>query len=120
MKFVPHLASPSPPEVRLSTGTWTDVAPTLRGPRQKHSIVALGSAMYIIGGISSPPPDAPSSFPTVNRNQVYTPRANMWRDVAPLPPTVNHGNAATVDGKPYLLGGLDGTTDWVAFPQSYV
>jgi N-acetylneuraminic acid mutarotase len=33
---------------------------------------------------------------------------------------VNHGNAATVDGKLYLLGGLDGTTDWVAFPQSYV
>ncbi|KAJ6566426.1 kelch domain-containing protein [Mycena capillaripes] len=131
MKFVPHLAlalsalplllaSPSPREVHLRTGTWTDVAPTLHGPRQEQSVVALDSAMYIIGGISSPPPDEPFSFPTINWTQVYTPQTNMWRDVAPLPHTVNHGNAAAVDGKLYLLGGLDGTTDWVAIPQSYV
>ncbi|KAJ7254798.1 hypothetical protein C8J57DRAFT_1236526 [Mycena rebaudengoi] len=85
MKFVPHLAlalatlpllllaSPSPPEVHLHTGTWTDIAPTLHGPCQEHSVVALGSDI-----------------------------------------------TAMVNGKLYLLGGLDGTTGWVAFPQSYV
>ncbi|KAJ7908952.1 hypothetical protein B0H13DRAFT_2015334 [Mycena leptocephala] len=108
MKFVPHLA------LALAALPVLLASPSTR---EEQSVIALDSAMYIIGGISSPPPDAPFSFPTVNWTQVYTPQTNMWRDVAPVPHTVNHGNAAAVDGKLYLLGGLDGTTDWVAIPQ---
>ncbi|KAJ7242330.1 hypothetical protein C8J57DRAFT_1244199 [Mycena rebaudengoi] len=112
MKFVPHLtlalamlpllllASPSPPEVHLRTGTWTDIAPTLHGPCQEHSVVALSSDIKL-----------DSSIHAANQH-VTQHRA--------LPHTVNHGNAAMVNSKLYLLGGLDGMTGWVAFPQSYM
>ncbi len=93
---------------------WTEQAPIGRGPRQEDSVTAVGTDLYIIGGI---PQQAP--YPTLNRVEVFSAISNEWRDAATLPTTINHGNVATVDGKIYVLGGLNGTDDWLPIGNSY-
>ncbi|KAK3370945.1 hypothetical protein B0T24DRAFT_680086 [Lasiosphaeria ovina] len=40
---------------------------------------------------------------------------NAWKKLAPLPVAINHANAAAVDGKIYVLGGMTGASwaGWV-------
>ena len=93
---------------------WTEQAPIGRGPRQEESVTALGTDMYIIGGIPQQLP-----YPTLDWVEVFSTSSNEWRNASSLPVTINHGNVATVDGKIYILGGLNGTTDWLAIGDCY-
>ncbi len=93
---------------------WTDQAPIGRGPRQEESVTALGTEMYIIGGIPRQSP-----YPTLDWVEVFSATSNKWRNVSSLPTTINHGNVATVDGKIYILGGLNGTSVWTAIGGCY-
>jgi len=76
---------------------WTTRAPLLE-PNSEFALAQLGPKIYVIGGY-------PSSRVTVSTVQVYDARSDSWELTNPLPIPVNHGVAATVDGKVYLMGG---------------
>ena len=46
------------------------------------------------------------TFPTVNLTQRYDIETDTWTTVAPMPVAFNHLNAAVIDGKIYVLGGM--------------
>ncbi|KAL6714362.1 hypothetical protein ACLMJK_007785 [Lecanora helva] len=108
LPILPSLATSAP-----SHG-WTEEAPIRDGPRQEESVTAVGTDLYIIGGIPASPP-----YPTLDRVEVFSSMSKIWQDAAPLPVTINHGNVGTVAGKIYILGGLNGTTDWIAIPSCF-
>ena len=101
-------------------GHWTNLAPIAGGVRQEHSTVALGDDIYILGGIQLEQSANGTSFPTLSDVEVYSISQKYWRTVAPLPIPMNHANAAVVEGKIYVLGGLAAGRVWVAFPDCYV
>ena len=96
---------------------WRPLTPIAGGPRQEHTIAALGGRVYVIGGIYA---DAAGELPTTNRVEVYDTRSDSWSDAAPMPIAMNHPNVAAVDGRLYVIGGLSGGTSWQALPNSYV
>jgi N-acetylneuraminic acid mutarotase len=106
---------------------WEDL-PSLPFPRQEHSVARIGHKIYIIGGITSNVSfTVDTDFSAVEVRpvsdvHVYDIKAREWSDAAPMPISINHGNAAAVDGKIYMLGGLSGTnmSSWNALPNSYV
>ncbi|KAI9649252.1 hypothetical protein NHQ30_001820 [Ciborinia camelliae] len=55
--------------------------------------------------------------------QRYSPLTNSWSSAAPLPLPLNHANAAAINGKIYLLGGLTPAPSndfWFASSACYV
>src|SRR5262245_12911784 len=68
-------ASPATPAPAASAGHWERRAPTGRA-RQEVSYVALDGRLYLAGG--------------ARRHQVYNPRTNRWRSIAPLPRRLDH------------------------------
>ena len=102
-------------------GHWTSLAPIAGGVRQEHSTVVLGNDIYIMGGIRlEQSVSNGTSFPTLSKVEVYSISQNRWRTAASLPIPMNHANAAVVDGRIYVLGGLAAGRVWVAFPDCYV
>ena len=95
---------------------WKPLAPIAGGPRQEHSVVALGDDVYILGGIER---NQTGGFVTTDRVEVYNTEYNNWSSVAPLPVAMNHLNVATVDGKIYVVGGLSGGLSWRALRDAY-
>lgn len=64
---------------------------------------------------------------STNLVNLYDIPSDTWRAIAPLPIAVNHPNAAAVNGRIYLLGGLVDTeeppiaeADWITTGKSYV
>ncbi|KAF9261625.1 galactose oxidase [Marasmius fiardii PR-910] len=84
---------------RRFAGQWSTLPSIPVAPRQEHSTVALGSEIYILGGI------LPNRVMTPIV-QAYNTINGTWRDVAPLPISVNHANAVVVNGNIFVLGGL--------------
>lgn len=105
-----------------STGTWSTLASIPLYARQEHSTVALNSThLFILGGIV--PQIGNSTLPTVPLMQAYSISTNTWTSVAPLPTPLNHANAAVVNGRIYVLGGLNFSPDgpsWIAAPYCFV
>jgi hypothetical protein len=66
--------------------------------RQEIAVAVLAGRVFVLGGFDA----QGASTDTV---QVYDPRADAWRLVAPLPVVNNHGAAATVAGRLYAFGG---------------
>ncbi|KAK0647195.1 hypothetical protein B0T16DRAFT_376308 [Cercophora newfieldiana] len=100
-------------------GTWSTLAPIPLFPRQEHSTVVLPpSSFAILGGVIP----AEVGANTTALVQLYDIPTNSWKSLAPLPVPLNHANAASVDGKIYLLGGLEVASDgaWRATPKSWV
>ena len=88
-----------------------------QGPRQEHSVVAIDGNVYAIAGITY---DSDFSIQTTNRVEYYNVPTDSWHVACPLPQPVNHPNAATVDGKIYVLGALSAkATNWTALPSAY-
>ena len=114
----------NPGKITLCVGKdahWTSLAPIGGGVRQEHSTVALGDDIYIMGGIRREQSASnETSFPTLSTVGVYSVSRNSWRTAAPLPIPMNHANAAVVDGKIYVLGGLAAGRVWNAFPDCFV
>jgi N-acetylneuraminic acid mutarotase len=99
--------------------TWTDLAPIPVAPRQEHVTVAVSpTTLAILGGIV---PNGSASV-TTDIMQLYDIPSNKWRSAAAIPLPLNHPNAAAVNGKIYLLGGLAVASDgaWRAVPDSWV
>ncbi len=96
---------------------WRRLTPIAGGPRQEHSVAAIGRDVYVIGGIK---PDGAGGVVTVPDVEVHDTRGDRWRRVAPLPVAMNHPNAAVVGGRLYVLGGLSGGASWEALGDSFV
>lgn len=106
---------------------WKSLAPIASGARQEHSVTAIGNIVYIIGGIelSPSPSSSPEGVVLSNKVEAYDTILDSWSTLAPLPLPLNHANAASVDGKIYVLGGLNASdpadpTLWAAVGNSYV
>ena len=105
--------------VPCKNGAWKTLAPIAIAPRQEHTTVALSSdTLAILGGIV---PDAQLAT-TTDIMQLYDISANAWSSAASMPLPMNHANAAVVNGKIYLLGGLAVAPDgaWRAVADSWV
>ncbi|MFE7816410.1 Kelch repeat-containing protein [Streptomyces sp. NPDC057433] len=100
-------------------GGWRRCAPIAGGPRQEHSVAAVGDDVYVIGGIL--PGGGPSGgVTTTGRVEVHDTRRDTWSDAAPLPVAMNHPNVAAVGGRIYVLGGLSGGAEWQALRDCFV
>ena len=88
-----------------------------QGPRQEHAVTSIGEDVYIIGGVAY---DGKSEVETLNRVEFYNTADKTWHVAASLPTSLNHANAASVDGKIYVLGSLSGGKDWKAQGASFV
>jgi N-acetylneuraminic acid mutarotase len=90
------------------TPKWYSLAPITRAPRQEQSTLFIPpSTIAILGGVV--PDNSSGLFPpfaTTTMMQFYSIPDNKWSSRAPVPVAMNHINAAVVDGKIYLLGGL--------------
>lgn len=122
----PALAHPGhPPAPPVTTpviapaygSDWKQLAPIAGGPRQEHSVAAIGRHVFVIGGIK---PDGSGGVTTVADVEVYDSRANTWRRAAPLPVPMNHPNVVAVGGRLFVLGGLSGGASWQALGDSFV
>ena len=69
--------------------------------RTEVAVAALDGKLYVIGG-STADVDALTSV------EEYDPKANEWRERAPLPEGLNHMAATTLNGKIYTVGDLQG------------
>ncbi|GAA3779572.1 kelch repeat-containing protein [Plantactinospora mayteni] len=96
---------------------WEPLAPIAGGPRQEHSVAAVGGRIYVMGGIL---PNPAGGVTTTDRVEVYDPRHDSWSQAAPLPVAMNHPNVAAVGGRLYVLGGLSGGASWQALRDSFV
>ena len=97
-----------------SHASWTTLAP-IPAPRQEHTTIFLPpSTIGILGGVI---PGAGETLPnTTGIMQFYSITHDTWRTVSSIPKPVNHGNAAAVNGKIYVLGGLVPTETWNTSP----
>lgn len=88
--------------------SWLSLSPIPLFPRQEHTTLFVSpSTIAILGGIV-PSNDTTLAVPfqTTSLMQFYSIPTNTWSTRAPIPQLLNHLNAAVVDGKIYLLGGL--------------
>ena len=83
---------------------WKQLAPIKNGPRQEHGVVATNNSIYVIGGTKM----GSGGRGQENSVEVYNIATNTWSDIPPLPIQIHHANVASVGGKIYVLGGLDG------------
>ncbi|KAI1771433.1 galactose oxidase [Hypoxylon cercidicola] len=102
-------ASPARPPCPHSNFRWVNL-PAVGGgaPVQEQGTAATDTHIYLLGGI---PPDANNSQPAVpstNRFEAYSLKERSWKSLTPIPKAFTHANAAAVNGKIYLLGGLTG------------
>jgi N-acetylneuraminic acid mutarotase/glucose/arabinose dehydrogenase len=68
--------------------------------RQEVSFVRAGQLFYLAGGATA--------------QQVYDPKSDSWRNVAPLPRNLDHIQGVALDGQIYYIGGL------AAWPRPHV
>ncbi|KAL0579166.1 hypothetical protein V5O48_002847 [Marasmius crinis-equi] len=91
----------------FSSGTWQNLTSIPSGPRQEECVASIGDTVYVVGGVTSPPPN--DTFPpTIALVEAFNTTDNTWRRLADLPITINHCNIASLNGKLYVLGGLVG------------
>lgn len=128
LRTVLFLALPSFLTVTLGQPThgpsWTPRTP-IPIPRQEHTTLFLPpSTIAVLGGVV--PTNDTSSIPvtTTSLMQFYSIPDDTWTTVAPLPRALNHINAAVVNGKIYVLGGLadlgEAKPAWRAVPDAFV
>ena len=109
------------PQSNPPSSQWTTLAPIPLFPRQEHSTVFLPpSSFAILGGVI--PIANSTGVNTTSLVQLYDIPSNTWKSLAPLPTPLNHANAASVDGKLYVLGGLEVASDgaWRGTSKSWV
>ncbi|KAK7188762.1 hypothetical protein DPSP01_005664 [Paraphaeosphaeria sporulosa] len=107
---------------------WVNLT-SLPSPRQEHATVAVNNnTIAVLGGVERIGNDSVQVrvFST-DLVELYDIPSDTWRTAAPLPIKLNHPNAAVVNERIYLLGGLVDTqspptaeADWIATGKSYV
>ena len=78
-------------------GAWGLRAELLE-PNSEFAVADLDGKLYVLGGY-------PANRVTVRTVQVYDIATDRWEFGPPLPQPINHGMAASVGGKVYLIGG---------------
>jgi N-acetylneuraminic acid mutarotase len=123
-----QFVSAAPKHRQNTTAGWADLAQISR-PRQEHVTVAINETIIaVLGGVLPVyDGDAEIGLETTDWLQLYDIPSDTWISASPLPYRVNHPNAAVVDQKIYLLGGLvdvveppGAAVDWEASGDSFV
>jgi N-acetylneuraminic acid mutarotase len=92
---------------------WKTLAPIAGGARQEHGSAAIGTDVYILGGIAN----GQWAPPTVEKYDTLT---NKWSTAPPMPKGLHHANVAAVNGKLYVLGGMGvDANGWPPVPATF-
>jgi N-acetylneuraminic acid mutarotase len=81
--------------------SWSAVAP-LPLARQSHAAVAVGSAMYVLGGYDNDMADSVLKFDSTQ---------GTWSQVAPMPEAIYNLAARALGSDIFVFGGYDGDDD---------
>jgi N-acetylneuraminic acid mutarotase len=93
-----------------ATNTWVQKAP-MPTPRNSFAIAVYENKIYVIGGaIYLPNGNGASEHCSIN--QVYDPATDTWETKASMPTPRSALAASVVDGKIYLMGGVQITQDY--------
>ncbi|KAF8182108.1 hypothetical protein K438DRAFT_1601031 [Mycena galopus ATCC 62051] len=98
-------------------GSWVSLAPLAFGPQKQVGVAAIGTDVYVIAGDAN---TSPLAFNGTTVVQVYSVTENTWSLAAPIPFPLSHPNAAVVDGKIYILGGLKSPNATQSSPDCFV
>jgi hypothetical protein len=82
-----------------ASDTWRFVARMPRA-RYNHAAVAVGSAMYVLGGNDS-------AGAAIKRSFKYDSTQNVWSEVAPMPEDCKALAACAVENDIYVFGGIE-------------
>ncbi|KAK1753234.1 kelch repeat-containing protein [Echria macrotheca] len=95
------------------TAQWKTLAVVPTGPLHEHATVALSpTTLAIVGGVTQ-------KGAVLDTLYLYSIPTNTWKKAASLPVTINHANAAVVDGLLYVLGGMTGAS-WAGNPKAWL
>ena len=86
-----------------ATDKWTKKRP-MPVPAHHLAITELGGKIYIIGGFTLPK-SGPAGWVPIDNAWEYTPAADNWKALAPMPTKRGSPVAAAVNGKIYVIGG---------------
>ena len=82
---------------------WTKKKP-MPAPAHHLAITELNGKIYIFGGFDLPA-SGPQGWVPIDHAWEYTPAADAWKSLAPMPSKRGSAVAATVNGKIYVIGG---------------
>ena len=85
--------------------SWSKCSRMLIG-RRRHSMVAVGTCLYVLGGFDDDEPE--ERFSTLMSVEKYDVNTGSWEDCGYLRLPVRSASAAVVDVKIYVFGGIDG------------
>lgn len=86
--------------------------------RAEVGVAALGDRVYVVGGTLQRGDEAPEWASDLVTS--YDPRADSWRQHAPLPRPLSHVAVATLDGELYAVGGFTGIVHFNPQQVAYV
>ncbi|KAJ8405930.1 hypothetical protein AAFF_G00308180 [Aldrovandia affinis] len=91
---------------------WTGLAP-LRHARGFHSMTAVGDKIYVIGGVVTGRGRgaAGRSYSDLLVTECYSPHADQWTELSPLPAGHSQHGASSVGHTIYVLGGFSWTAE---------
>lgn len=93
----------------VATNAWVSVV-KMPGPRAAHIMININEKLYVTGGVGS---DSSALW-------VYDPTTNNWDTThARMPTAREHAAAAVFDGKLYVIGGRQGTSQNFAVVEVY-
>ena len=104
LPLLAHAAAPLP------KFCWTSLPPPPGGPRQEHGAAAVGTRIYMVGGLAGGRETA--------RVDIFDASARRWIAGPPLPAAMHHPNVAAAAGTAFVLGGLAGRP-WRALNATY-
>ena len=85
--------------------TWSKCNRMLIG-RRRHSMVAVGNSLYVLGGYDDDEPE--EQFSTLMSIEKYDVNTGSWEDFGYLSLPIRSASAAVVGVKIYVFGGIDG------------
>ncbi len=86
-----------------ATDRWTKKKP-MALPSHHVALAELNGKIYVMGGFVLPQSGPPAWVP-INNAWEYDPTNDTWKALAPVPTKRGSPNAATVNGKIYVIGG---------------
>ncbi|KAI2627726.1 hypothetical protein GGR54DRAFT_636851 [Hypoxylon sp. NC1633] len=102
-------SSPTPAPCLKPNFKWIDLSPVGGGaPIQEQCTAATDTHIDLLGGI---PPDAnnyQAAVPSTTTFEAYSIEEKIWTSLTPIPSAFTHANAAVVNVKINILGGLNG------------
>ncbi|KAI0886550.1 galactose oxidase [Annulohypoxylon maeteangense] len=116
--------TPIKPANRPLGARWVNL-PAVGGgaPVQEQGTAATDTHIYILGGIPSDSNNSWLAIPSTNRFETYSFQTKSWKSLPLIPKAFTHINAAAVNDKVYVLGGLtgDGVDQiWRSTPDCFV